>query len=960
MKKINKFVFWGLFLFLILIHYPSEYISQIEFSQDVLAFDAQAVNNTKYVKNIAVFIEFADGGSTKDHHLDHPDSVANAEKIFNSDSFIMDTVNGKISVPSFKTYFERESYGALSISTEIFPKKDGTVYSYVDSHPIQYYLKYSSTNPLGYTNNDMKRARETELVNNATNYISNMVLASGITKEELDPNNDGKVDAITFVVEGEENLVIAWNDLLWSHKSDNMGITAKIMDKNVTSYTLLLAKDYKGSAGLFSLDRGTYGTIIHEYGHMLGFMDLYRFGDSSSKPVGFYDIMGNAVGSNPQSFLTYFISEYHNTTSWHSKMPEIHETTKNITLYKPKFIDKNEKRAIKVKLDGIDNEFFVIEYHDKVNTYTDYSADLSGIIVYRVNEDNKFTGNTDGSNQGRYDHVYIFRPNETALGAGKGNLSQATLNMTRPKFGKALNLNDTGFDNKAIFFTDGSNSGIQIEVVSETTDSVTFNVIYPSLEGSGVETDPYLIRDVDTYLYLMSLSTTDKYYKLMNDLDFKDIKNYPLIDFEGNFNGNNKTLKNITSSTGVFNYIGQMKKHIVIENLYIENLNVISSKGNTLGGFGAVCENATLRNIHIRSGIIKQTGTPLHDLVTTGGFVGNINNSSYILNCSIVADVSGPKHVGGLIGLNMNAHIENAFASGNISGNVKGGFIGLQSITDSKYNVPVNAYYKADASKTLSAVGGYAKMAGNQNAVHNLSVLGESSLGIGITRVYMPSAMSVGAGSSINVPIETLPSSTLKYNVSFKNANVASFTNQKIVGKAVGATDVYVDILVGTENFRLTSKLTVTSSSYVITEQEVLNHLGLQKKSNYVVGFKLGTKVSDIRTKLSSLKNVSFKSFTNINNVSITDGVVGTGMHFTLLIGSQTYSYTIVIKGDVNGDGQIFATDYVKVRNHIMGKSKLTGAFLVAADINNDGNIYATDYVLIRNYIMGKSDIVQR
>ena len=42
-----------------------------------------------------------------------------------------------------------------------------------------------------------------------------------------------------------------------------------------------------------------------------------------------------------------------------------------------------------------------------------------------------------------------------------------------------------------------------------------------------------------------------------------------------------------------------------------------------------------------------------------------------------------------------------------------------------------------------------------------------------------------------------------------------------------------------------------------------------------------------------------------------------------------------------------------------MGKSTLNGAFLLAADINNDGFIYATDYVQIKNHIMGKSKIHQ-
>ena len=82
-------------------------------------------------------------------------------------------------------------------------------------------------------------------------------------------------------------------------------------------------------------------------------------------------------------------------------------------------------------------------------------------------------------------------------------------------------------------------------------------------------------------------------------------------------------------------------------------------------------------------------------------------------------------------------------------------------------------------------------------------------------------------------------------------------------------------------------------------------------------------------------------------------------MKFTIELDKVEYTYTVVIKGDVNGDGLIYATDYVKVKNHIMGKSNLTDAYLKAADINNDGNIYATDYVQIKNHIMGKTPIKQ-
>ena len=63
--------------------------------------------------------------------------------------------------------------------------------------------------------------------------------------------------------------------------------------------------------------------------------------------------------------------------------------------------------------------------------------------------------------------------------------------------------------------------------------------------------------------------------------------------------------------------------------------------------------------------------------------------------------------------------------------------------------------------------------------------------------------------------------------------------------------------------------------------------------------------------------------------------------------------YTNVVRGDINGDANISALDYVKVKNHIMGTNILSSLLeLLAADANNDNNISATDYVRIKNIIM--------
>ena len=42
-----------------------------------------------------------------------------------------------------------------------------------------------------------------------------------------------------------------------------------------------------------------------------------------------------------------------------------------------------------------------------------------------------------------------------------------------------------------------------------------------------------------------------------------------------------------------------------------------------------------------------------------------------------------------------------------------------------------------------------------------------------------------------------------------------------------------------------------------------------------------------------------------------------------------------------------------------MGNSSLSGVYMEAADINKDGNVKATDYVKIKNHIMGTGNISQ-
>ena len=60
----------------------------------------------------------------------------------------------------------------------------------------------------------------------------------------------------------------------------------------------------------------------------------------------------------------------------------------------------------------------------------------------------------------------------------------------------------------------------------------------------------------------------------------------------------------------------------------------------------------------------------------------------------------------------------------------------------------------------------------------------------------------------------------------------------------------------------------------------------------------------------------------------------------------------IDIKGDINGDGKVTSADYILIKKHIIGTSKLTDIKLKKADVNKDNNVSSTDYIAIKKIII--------
>lgn len=138
-----------------------------------------------------------------------------------------------------------------------------------------------------------------------------------------------------------------------------------------------------------------------------------------------------------------------------------------------------------------------------------------------------------------------------------------------------------------------------------------------------------------------------------------------------------------------------------------------------------------------------------------------------------------------------------------------------------------------------------------------------------------------------------------------------------------------------------------------------INKLGVKNNSGYINGLGVGTTVSTITSKLSNSKGVSV---VNASGKTITgSNKLGTGSVITVtdLDGKTKYNYTVIMYGDVNGDGMINSADYIVIKNYIMGKVKLSSSALKGADPDRSGSVNSADYVMIKNYIMGRVTISQ-
>ena len=297
--------------------------------------------------NVVVFISLA--GDTV-----FPKTFSQVDAMFNDTS--------SSSAVSLKNYYQHVSYNQFSIQTYEFPQvgPNDVILSYHDSHPRDYYMPWSPTNALGYTDDAGRIEREFSLLASAISYINPLVP----NDLNMDYDDDNQVDNVVFII---NTGVAGWSDLLWPHRWSIYDRSIFLKGKRVYDFNLILADDD------YYFD---IGTLCHEMFHSLSAPDLYN-GYGMNTFVGAWDLMESTT-QTPQNMSSYMKMKY---GTWIEDIPEAAETG----LYTIYPVATSPNCAYKIYPDRIQhpNQYFVVEYR---NTQTPFDGTVygTGAVIYRV------------------------------------------------------------------------------------------------------------------------------------------------------------------------------------------------------------------------------------------------------------------------------------------------------------------------------------------------------------------------------------------------------------------------------------------------------------------------------------------------------------------------------------------------------------------------------------------------
>jgi len=291
------------------------------------------------------------------------------------------------------------------------------------------------------------------------------------------------------------------------------------------------------------------------------------------------------------------------------------------------------------------------------------------------------------------------------------------------------------FKNGVQFYSLASQQGVDfISFEADGGDSVPSQDVNSG--RTGTENDPFYVYDVAT---LQKVATGvddwnyDSYYLQTADIDLVNVSDWePLgydvngdgtIYFNGTYDGNGFTIKNLTinkptvDNVGLFCYIFSTG---CVRNIKLVSCNIIGS--SYVGGISSLVGGKSGQPSHYASIIDCSVFGSVHGVNYVGGISGSSGALSNITNCRFDGTVTGVaggdynESAGGIVGVSTGATLSCCCVKGNITGDMSVGGIFGRGYTTKVYD----SYFIGSVTGDLY-VGGIAGLQGAQSNQTSLS-----------------------------------------------------------------------------------------------------------------------------------------------------------------------------------------------------------------------------------------------
>lgn len=397
-------------------------------------------NEQMTLTNLVIFIRFADDE-------EFTENIGPIDQMFN------DTTPNNISVHN---YFKTMTYGKINYHTVYTNNiQDTAIISYQDPYPRSYFQPQNDTNPDGYTNQVL---REFEMLARALRYVDSLNLVDDSIN--LDGNNDGLIDNISFILKGG---VGDWNDLLWPHMNFFSAYYAGLPDDIYINGKIPCCYNFEfANSGPYF----TANVFSHEMGHSLGIPDFYHYYSYKNiQPVHLWDQMAQ---NNLQQIST--IIKY----KFLGIVDEPVEITENghYVLNSNTSSDHDNCYFIRSSIDP--DQWFTFEYRNS----HDFMENVphSGVIIGRWYDNVNLHDLYDAGN-GMFDfyekpHTYWVFRRSSNIDTVNGNINAAAFGYAnRTAFGPSTNPHP--------YLTDGTpETSFEITNIQFNGDQASFDVTF--------------------------------------------------------------------------------------------------------------------------------------------------------------------------------------------------------------------------------------------------------------------------------------------------------------------------------------------------------------------------------------------------------------------------------------------------------------------------------------------------